>query len=513
MTVANKPAFWAITIAVVFFVISLTQIGRYGMTFDEPAGMERGRETVALITQLISPQPGDEEGFAAGWLNNHPSFYATCNYGVASALIKDFGWQPVPAAHLLNLLTASAGLVVIFFLGKLLFNQTVGLVAEIFMVFFPRFIAHAQFNAKDVPVMVLGTLALLLLNLAARRGQIRYWILAGLGFAVSVTTKLDGLFILPIFLIPWLTKCLRSDSWFADLRKMEWFFYASLLFIFLLWPELWLDPLHLFRSVSDFASEFRTANLPYLGHVYPMNQVPWHYIPMHLFAVTPLVLLAALCLGAVWSLRNLFKKHNVFEHGLLWCWILLPVLPRMLPGVVKYDGMRHVFLMVPALALLAGFGVDQLLARWKTHGSFKLAPVVLCGVIGWSGWQIIECHPYEGFYLNEAVRAVIPGPKLVDYFDFKGWGSVYSDGVGWVNAHAPLHATVAWGEDFSMLESYGLREDLKPLDSADRDKADYVLVGCWSKDVLSSFHSPPVFSVRCYGTDLLSVYMQHGPTV
>ncbi|HTX21670.1 MAG TPA: glycosyltransferase family 39 protein [Candidatus Aquilonibacter sp.] len=507
---AGKPLFWAITIALAFFAINLSQIGRYGLSLDEPAGMERGREAVEMVAELISPAPGDEDDFASDWLNNHPPFYATCNYGVSSFLVKYFGWQPIPAGHFLNLLTASAGLVVIFLLGRLLFNPVVGLAAEMFMVLFPRFIAHAQFNAKDVPVMVLGTLALWLLNLADRRGQTRYWILAGLGVAVATTTKLDGLFVLPIFLIPWLTKSLRSDHWFPDLLKMEWFLYTSVFFIFLLWPELWLDPLHLFHSIAAFAGEFRTTELPYLGHMYPMNQVPWHYIPVHLIVVTPLLLLAAGVVGAVWSLRNLFTRRNAFEHGLLWCWILIPVLPRMWPGIIRYDGMRHVFLMVPAMAILAGFGVDQLLARWKNHASYKVAPVVLCGMIGWSGWQIVQCHPYEGFYLNEAVRAVIPGPKLVDYFDFKGWGSVYTDGVKWVNAHAPPHAAVALGDNSSFLGYLGLRKDLEALGPADMNQADYVLVGCWSKDVLARFHSPPVFCVRCYGANLLSVYARTG---
>jgi 4-amino-4-deoxy-L-arabinose transferase-like glycosyltransferase len=509
MSVAYKPAFGAITIAIAFLAFNLAQIGRYGLSYDEPSGMERGRQTVALVAGMIWPATEAKSDFAPGTLHNHPSFYATCNYGVSRVLTKYFGWKPIPAGHFLNLLTASAGLLVLFYLGKLLFNPVVGLVAEVFMVFFPRSIAHAHFNAKDVPVMVLGTLALLLLNLAARRGQTRYWILAGLGFALAVTAKLDGLFLLPIFLIPWLTRSLRGDHRFSDLRKLGWFICSSTLFIYLFWPELWRDPLHLFHSVSDFAGDFRTTQLSYLGHKYPMNHLPWHYIPMQLIAVTPLILLATMCAGSLCSLRSLLKVDHAFEHGLLWCWILFPALPRMLPGIVRYEGMRHVFLIVPALAIMAGFAVDELLTRWKGQMNYKLAPAVFCAAIAWSGWQVMQCHPYEGFYLNEPVRMLIPGPKLPDYFDFYGWGSVYTQGVQWLNAHAPLHATVTMADKATrMLRNYGLRKSLTPV--SDRDKADYVLVGCWRGDVLPQFHSPPVFSVRCYGIDLLGVYAQHG---
>jgi hypothetical protein len=171
--------------------------------------------------------------------------------------------------------------------------------------------------------------------------------------------------------------------------------------------------------------------------------------------------------------------------------------------------MRHVFLVVPALALMAGFGVDQLLARWRGRTSYRLAPAVLCAAIGWSGWQVVECHPYEAYYLNEPVRALIPGPKLADYFDFYGWGSVYTQGVQWVNAHAPLHATVALGDKTNvMLPYYGLRKDLRPR--SELDQADYVLVGGWCGGVLAEFHSAPVYCIHCYGVDLLCVFANNG---
>jgi hypothetical protein len=500
----NKPAFWAITIALAFFAINLAQIGRFGMSFDEPEGMERGRQTVALVAGLFGKEDESQMDQGSDWLHHHPSFYATCNYGVSCFLIQRLGWAPIPAGHFLNLLTASAGLVVLFYLGRRLFNPTVGLVAVIFMVLFPRFIAHAHFNAKDVPVMVLGTLALLLLHVAAGRGQTRYWILAGLGFAAAVTTKLDGLFVLPIFLIPWLVRSLRSNHRRSDLRKFGWFSAASFGFIFLFWPELWTDPLRLIRSVLDFSGGFRDTETSYLGQSYPMNYLPWHYIPLNLLSVTPLALAAAVGLGAAWSLRDLFRWRAAFEHTLLWCWILAPVLPRLLPGVTRYDGMRHVFLVVPALALLAGFGVAQLLAHCQNRAGRRLVPAALCGALIWSGWQVVECHPCEAYYLNEAVRATVPGPKLGDYFDFFGWGSLNTQGVEWINAHAPPKATVAIGEDVSRLHFYGLRDNLQPI--RDVDQADYAVVGCWRQDLMEHFHSAPVFSVRCYDMNLVCVY-------
>ena len=506
-----KPAFWAITIAVAFFVINLTQIGRYGLSWDEPNGMERGRETVDLVVGTVLPATGEQNDFTGDELHLHPSFYATCNFGVSQALTNWFGWQPIPAGHFFNLLTASAGLVVLFYLGTLLFSPMVGLVAEIFVVLFPRFIANAHYNAKDVPVMVFGTLALLLLNIAARKGQVRYWIFAALGTAVAVTTKLDGLFVLPIFLVPWLVKILWSDEWIAELRNMGWFLGATIIFTYALWPELWKDPLHLFQSVSSFAGGWASApiiTITYLGHPYPDTHLPWHYHVMQFIAVMPLILMLTTGVGMACSLWSLIHRQDSFKHGLLWCWILLPVLPRMLPGIIKYDGMRHIFLIVPAVAIMAGFGVEHLLARWRGRIIYKFAPIVGCAAIVWSGWQIVQCHPYEGFYLNEAVRAMVPGPKLIRYFDFYGWGTIYTPGVQWVNAHAPFRASVSTQQYPYFLDFEGLRDDLTT--SPDEEEADYLL-GCWNGKPPAGFHNPPVFSLRCYGANILCVYAKTNP--
>ena len=497
-SVAKNPAFWAITIAVCFFVVNLAQIGRYGLSWDEPNVMERGRDTVALIG-------GTQNNYTADELHLHPSFYATCDYGVSLALTQWCGWQPIPAGHFLNLLTASIGLVVLFYLGQLLFSPVVGLVAEIFMVLFPRFIANAHFNEKDMPVMVFSTLALLLLNVAGHRGQVRYWILAALGVAIAVTTKLDGLFILPIFLVPWLVRILRSDNRLADLRNMGWFLCASALFIYVLWPELWKDPLHLFHAVGSFTGGWsgQPRDTGYLGRTYPDDHLPWHYDIMNFIAVTPLILLLVAGAGMAWSLRSLFLRRESFKHGLLWCWILFPVLPRMLPGIVKYDGMRHIFLIVPAVAIMAGLAVEQLLALWRGRSGYKLAPIAFCGAIVWSGWQILECHPYEGFYLNEAVRAVVRGPRFDDYFDFYGWGSPFTQGIQWVNAHAPFHAGVSMGTYSYFLVPDGLRDDLAVVQ--DFDTADYA-VGRWNGGPPTGFQDPPAFCLRCYGANIMCVY-------
>ena len=195
---------------------------------------------------------------------------------------------------------------------------------------------------------------------------------------------------------------------------------------------------------------------------------------------------------------------SIFEHALLWCWLLVPLLARMKPGALQYDGMRHVFLVVPALALLAGFGVDQMLKQWIWRTRILFPSVAFCcGLLAWLSWQTVQIHPYQGSYLNEGVRLFIPGPKLGDYFDFYSWGTPLKAGADWLDSHAPSHASVAVPNHLPTLQYYALRNDLR-FEKA--DNADFIMVMGWRKDLRERFDSSLLFSVRCYGADLLLIY-------
>jgi 4-amino-4-deoxy-L-arabinose transferase-like glycosyltransferase len=505
-SIVRKLDLWAIVAAVAFLAVNVGNVSQYGLSFDEPAGMERGRQTIALVKSFFTS--GISNARLDDGVHNHPSFYATCNYMLSNLLVNLVGTDSIAAGHVLNVLTASIGLVILFYLGKWMFNPRVGLVAMLFMIFFPRFVAHSHYNAKDMPVMVFASLTLLLLYIAAKKGQTRYFALAGISFAVCVTSKLDGLFLVPIFLIPWML--FASGPGFQNGRSrfnsIGVFSYAAVISIVLLWPALWIDPIHLLRSVSNFAGEFNRFSLRYLGTSYANNALPWHYMSMHLLATTPLISLVFLVLGAVCSIRHIRHGHARFEHSLLWCLLLIPLLARMKPGTLQYDGMRHVFLVVPAMALLAGIGVDQLHQFWQRHSANRASLFVSLAfggaVFGWSSWQVIQSHPYQGSYLNEGVRMLIKGPELRKSFDFASWGTPLKAGVDWLNANASTGAVVSVPNHLPTLHHYPLRPDLRFQKA---EGGNFSVVMGWRGDLVQRF-SNSVFSVKCYGSDLLLIY-------
>jgi hypothetical protein len=197
------------------------------------------------------------------------------------------------------------------------------------------------------------------------------------------------------------------------------FLYCAAATVFLLWPRLWVDPWLLFRAVGHFSGEFNRFEVSYLGQLYSIDAMPWHFLGMHLLAVSPVVMLVCLAIG-VWQLaRQVGARDKTFGNALLMLLLLVPLMARLYPGALQYDGMRHVFVVVPVLAVLAGLGIAWVLdlTRGLRRGAWWRG-VVMTGVPLWLLWQNVQAHPYQGSYLNEVVRTILPPRELADHFDF-----------------------------------------------------------------------------------------------
>jgi hypothetical protein len=176
--------------------------------------------------------------------------------------------------------------------------------------------------------------------------------------------------------------------------------------------------------------------------------------------------------------------------------------------LIQFDGMRHVFILVPALAIVGAIGLDYCFTRLAEGVAGRQLARVSSSVC--LVWLLIECirpHPYQGSYLNEAVRALVPWGKLDEYFDIASWGSPLCDGVKWLNQHAPAGAlvrVVPGDSPEALLSSYQLRGDLRVAYPDNPEPADFTITA--RREFFPPSKRRPVFSVTCFGTSLLTIY-------
>lgn len=514
------PRWEALVAAVVialFAAVNFHNIHEYGMSWDEPAGMYRGQDMANIIAHVFKGAPYEPDYFSHSRF--HPTFYAWLNY-LLSGVLVDHSMDPVAAGHVLNLLVATFGLAVLYAFATRLFSPRIGLFAVLFLALYPRFIAHAHFNSKDMPVMVFAMFALYLIYLAATSRRIILWICAGVAMGIAASTKLEALMILPMSVVP-------AAMWFFGREKgihgPEGYFtrkkvIGPLVFagtaaatVFVLWPALWLDPFFAFRAVGFFSGEFEFFQIPYLNRVYMVGRVPWHYTAVHMLAVTPILTLACAICGVVALGNRLRHGEKLLEATLVLSWAALPVLIRCTGMFLQYDGMRHVFIVVPPLAILAALGLDWAVNRLCAIQGGRFLAAAGTVAAGW--WLFVQCtigHPYQGSYLNEIVRHTFPKETLGHYFDFSSWAVPLQDGVTWLNKNAPPNARVrVLQSDYPsfLIGSYPLRGDIS---ASNEPGADFIIASSLFTVPESGY--VPIYVVRCNGTPLLYIYARAGNT-
>jgi 4-amino-4-deoxy-L-arabinose transferase-like glycosyltransferase len=227
------------------------------------------------------------------------------------------------------------------------------------MILFPRFLAHAHYNPKDIPAMTWSTMAVYQMFLAIKGQSLSRGIWTALAMGGAMATSLNCLLLLPIFFIG-----ADIENWGQKSERIKYavpvIFLMSLLVMWLAWPQMWTDPLFPMRTLMRFSKQvFWTVegSIFYFGRFYNAFQLPWHYTIVNFLMATPLFTLTAASAGLAvfWSDRKKFP----LEYSLLLAWMVLPILIRSFKGVARYDEMRHVFMAVPPLMIMAAVGVSN----------------------------------------------------------------------------------------------------------------------------------------------------------
>ncbi|HWE76916.1 MAG TPA: glycosyltransferase family 39 protein [Pseudolabrys sp.] len=174
------------------------------------------------------------------------------------------------------------------------------------------------------------------------------------------------------------------------------------------WPWSALAPLNPLRGLVDFGDFNYQINTLLDGHIYQMGNVPRWYVPVYLLIKLPLLILA----GTLLALPVLRKpaadappSWRRSETGLLMFMALFPVLCEVIDRGPAFTGLRHFLFVVPLFAVLAGIGIDWLIATLARRQSLIAAgagAVVIALLIS-NAVLLVELHPYQYLYYNPLV--------------------------------------------------------------------------------------------------------------
>lgn len=481
----------------------------YGASWDEPLHRDWGERFLTYLRTL------DDE-----YLYSMPGsgmYYGPTLFSLSTLLSRwlesTFGMLPYEAAHVFNIgifAITSGGL---FAVVRSWYGERLAWLSMLFFLLFPLFVAHAQYNPKDVPLMAC---ALPLMFFGARAIEHTTWrsvAVAGFWFGIAFGIKVSAIVLPAVLAVIYLLSArpllarLRSDA-----RTVPAFVGSAIVGAVLTWPSLLTHPEFAIGALKLFLSPFWPGHVLYLGQSYLGADLPWHYIPMQFLLGVPFVTLACALAGIAGAISAWRRRapHAPRDIAVL-CWLFVPLLLSLKPGLVRYDGMRQFFFVAPAIIILAAVGLQHIIDKITLLGSaFKhIVPAAsVCVVVLWLLTEIARVHPYEGSYVSEMGRIALQ-PDIGSEIELELWGSPLREGVDWINANAQPNAVVCVPTAPVLLRWYTHRADITFGCTESTTHVMYFVRESELKEGLVANLPAPSFTVARYGSDLLRVHKVH----
>lgn len=502
-----------LTLSLAFLLVGLATLDYYGVSWDEPLHREWGR---VLWSYTVTGDEALLDGLEGGGEFYGPLFYIL-NYGVSS-LAHEIGMPVGPANHVLTLATAAAGVLCTGLVAGLLYGRASAFGASLLLCLTPPFFAHAHYNPKDIPLLALVAATVLFAARAYRAGRVRDAVACGALLGLATGMKPTALVMVPVIGAAIGSDLLarRGAGMAATVRLAAIAAAAALVALFAGWPTLWRRPDLLLASIRYFGSgSFWDGSVLYAGRITAATELPWHYTPVMLLVAIPVVTWVLAGFGAAAVGWRAARREAVFEALLPLLWIGLPLLVFLKPGLARYDGMRQLFFVVPAVAILGGVGWRVLWRFLERARGGRRAAIAASTLI--AGWLVVEsarAFPYGGSYVNGAARLVL-GPHIERRLEVEYWGVTYREGMRWLQRHAapnsvvcvpvasqilPWHQVLLWQWETSRADLvYDCGQD-----------PDYVMLMTrfaeWPAEYRVYLTREPVYAISRLGSDLLYIY-------
>jgi 4-amino-4-deoxy-L-arabinose transferase-like glycosyltransferase len=420
-------------------IIGFTLAPDFGISWDEYDNAVYGQQ--ALRTYLTLDPP---EEWHSNLESKGPFFIAITEAfsKTISTLLPN--WGQYAGRHLAYYLSFILAVFSFYGLAGKLAGRNGALTATILFATQPLLFGHAFINPKDIPFMAFFLLTMWVGVLSIEKlsgNQKNSWLklglilVAGIILGLTVSIRIFGAFAgLLITLWGLIQLGKRCISY------MVGFWSIAALTMFASWPYLWSSPVtHLAESLKVML-DFPWDNLVlYRGLLYPVVELPWHFLPFITVIQLTETLLILGVIGGLWGIYLLVgrRRHRDSRlYFLLILWIVIPYSYSMASGSTVYDNSRQFLFALPPIALVTAPIIDAIFRHIKQKWALiiVLAAILMPGLLG-----IVQLHPYEYIYFNSIVGGVKGAFRT---YELDYWATSYREAMELTNDIAPTGAVV-----------------------------------------------------------------------
>jgi hypothetical protein len=249
----------------------------------------------------------------------------------------------------------------------------------------------------------------------------------------------------------------------SSLRLLPALLLAYVIMI-LAWPWAALAPLNPIRGLLAFSEFHYTIHTILAGQVYEMANTPRLYVPIYILIRVPLLTLSGAALAMLFALLPRraagAKQLRRRDIALVSLTVVLPLACQVICHGPAFTGLRHFLFVIPALATLAGIGLDTVATALATRGrvlaSGGLAVVTAC--LLWDAVTLVRLHPYEYLFYKNVVGGIEGASRR---YDLDYWFSSMPEALNQLEAYlrrtepadasrpAPVYSVAVCGERLS----------------------------------------------------------------
>jgi len=306
-------------------------------------------------------------------------------------------------------------------------------------------------HSKDIPLAAAMAGALYFLMRAARdlpNPRPRHIVGFGLMTGAALGIKVLGLLlvgyvgVMILLSVPSSVPLTSREAWrfvWASFIRFVPALAIAYVIMIVTWPWSALSPLNPIRGLFSFAEFHYNIRTVLDGTVYRMATIPRLYVPIYILIKLPLLMLAGALLAMTFAAsaaiaRTGLDRRTRNDVAMVSFAAVFPVLCEVVAHGPAFCGLRHFLFVLPPIAILAGIGLDRVVARLsamrRQFGIASLA-IVLIG-FGWNAVTLVRLHPYEYLVFNPLVGGLEGASRryAMDY-----WFTIMPEAVDGLEAY------------------------------------------------------------------------------
>jgi hypothetical protein len=331
--------------------------------------------------------------------------------------------------HLLTFLIFFIASLFFYLLALKIFKyHFAALLSVLMLVISPRIFAESFYNSKDIPMLCFCIISTYTMFLFVEKQTILSALIHAAVCGFTIDIRIIGL------LVPIATVYFYCFQKTKKAIPFTMFIGYLIIFVIAFWPVFWLGPwYHLKEALKQMSKYPGDGATLYMGSFVPIQNVPWHYLPVWICVTIPLFYIILFLLGLVFVVKNTLKNFKSTVPIQLFLFVFAsPILAVIILHSTIYDSWRHIYFVYPFLILIAVYGFLQLIQTIKN-------PVVLNTVVSFTvvsfiftSFFMIKNHPYQNVYFN-----ILAGNNIREKYELDYWGLSYKQGLEYILAHDP----------------------------------------------------------------------------